>query len=184
MKGIRKSNLLISRLSPAATECHRMPTIQSPLFSIGQACDDACIAVFTNKEITIFKASDVTISHQKELIIQGHCADNKLWHIPVPKQSTHFANSACTQTNAKKPLTSLHVAAGYPPVTMFHKATDTGWFITWPGLSSPLIRKHLEQSIPTIMGRIQRARQGLRSTQASPLFTQDEPLDPPQSQID
>ena len=163
----------------------KIPTIQSPLFSIGQACDDNCIAVFTNKEVTISKANDISISCNKEPLIKGHQADNKLWCIPVPKQPTHLANSAHTQTNAKKLATFLHAAAGYPPLSTFCKAIDAGWFITWPGLSSPLIRKHLEQSVPTLMGRIKRVRQGLRSTRAppAPLFTQDEPLDPPRSRI-
>lgn len=157
IKGTSKGNLPISCLSPTATECHRIPTIQAPSFSIGQVCDDNCIAVFTNQAVTISKVSDINVTCMKEPTITGCQATNKLWNIPAPKQPTHMANSACTQVNANELAAFLHATAGHPALQAFCKAIDAGWFITWPGLSSPLIHKHLKQSIPTIMGKIQRA---------------------------
>ena len=129
VNGTSKGNLPIPQLSPTASECHRIPTIQSPLFSIGQACDDECIAIFTNKEVTISKANDISISHNEEPLIKGHQADNKLWHVPVPEQPTHAANSAHTQSNAKKLATFLHTCAGCPQIQSFCKETPWSGFV-------------------------------------------------------
>ena len=103
--------------------------------------------------------------------------------IPVPRVQKHYANSAYQQKNKKDLATFLHATAGYPPIKTFCKAIDNGFFSTWPGLSSELIRKHLDPSIPTIMGRMQRTRQGIRST-TPPEPEPEPPLEPPRSHMD
>jgi len=77
---------------------------------------------------------------------------------------TFCANSAYHQSNKKTLATFLHAAAGYTPNKTFYKAIDDGLYASWPGLTSKLIRKHLQKSIPTVMGRQKRMRQGIRST--------------------
>jgi len=107
--------------------------------------------------------------------------------IPVPLVQQHYTNSAYQQKNKKHLAAFLHVTAGYPPVKTFCQAIDNGFFSTWPGLSSDLIRKHLEPSIPTIMGQMQRTRQGIRSTskpEPQPEPEIEPPLPPPRSHMD
>ena len=43
-------------------------------------------------------------------------------------------------------------------------AIDRGYFITWPGLTSTLVRKHLPKDIATYKGHLKQERKGLRST--------------------
>ena len=114
---------------------------------------------------------------------------NGLWMIPVPQVQKHYANSAYQQKNKKDLATFLHATAGYPPIKTFCQAINNGFFSTWPGLSSDLIRKHLELSVPTVMGRMQRTRQGIRSTSKPAKTTEPEPepeppLPPPRSHMD
>ena len=60
--------------------------------------------------------------------------------------------------------TYLHLCAWSPAVDTWCKAVDRGFFVTWPGLSSPLVRKHLSKSLPTAKGHLQLTRKNLRST--------------------
>ena len=124
-----------------------------------------------------------------------------LWYIPVtalgkPNQIPTMpepqrqitAHSAYHQRNSQKLATFLHAAAGYPPISTLCKAIDAGFLATWPGLSSPLIQKHLEISVPTIMGRLKCTRQGIRSTHpinAPPKLDSEEAdtLEPPRSHM-
>jgi hypothetical protein len=178
MTGTSKGHLPIA-LPPSATECHRVPGLHTPLMGIGPVCDADCIAIFAATKMVIVKATDVEIKLTKPPIVVGKRTPPGLWFVPVPslhKPITHHTSaktpitalSAYTQSNSEKLATFLHATAGFPPVSTFCKAIDAGFFATWPGLSSPLIRKHLEISIPTIMGRMKATRQGLRSTRKQP----------------
>ena len=184
ISGTAKGNLTIPGLNTQATECHKINGIHTPLLSIGQLCDDNCIAIFNHNEVLIAKSNTVSIKINGKPLLKGLRATNKLWYVPIPTQPlpqpTHSANSAYHQPNAKKLAVFLHAAAGYPPVSTFCKAIDNGFLTTWPGLTSKLVRKHIEQSIPSIMGRMKRTRQGLRSTtRTPPQFNDTDTLEAP-----
>ena len=275
--GTSQGHLPINNLPPEATECHRVPNINMPLFSIGQSCDAECIAIFDKEKVIITKTTDVAINHKKSPILEGKRQPNGLWTLDIPKTTTlqkvqpliaptnnnnkrtiiiaptnnnnertiiiaptnnnHIekptiapsnnnntkspiiaqtnnnlpkipitapsdnnntknnnnvprpfcANSAYHQKNKKELAIYLHAAAGYPPIVTFCKAIDNGYYATWPGLTSELIRKHLPKSVSTIMGRQKRMRQGIRSTskqEEPPPAIEDLPLEPPRTNID
>ena len=48
----------------------------------------------------------------------------------------------------------LHRACFSPMVSTWTKAINTGYFTTWPGLTSSLVRTHLHKAIVTAKGRI------------------------------
>jgi hypothetical protein len=58
----------------------------------------------------------------------------------------------------------LHGAAGYPVPSTWIQAIESGHYNTWPGLTAPLVRKHLPKSPATVKGHMQQQRQGIRST--------------------
>ena len=58
----------------------------------------------------------------------------------------------------------LHRAYFSPVVDTWCKAIDAGYFTTWPGLTSKLVRKYLPTSIETDKGHLRLARQHIRST--------------------
>jgi len=100
---------------------------------------------------------------------------------------SHIAHSAYHQANQPALATFLHSTAGSPPLKTFCNAIDNGFFATWPGLTSKFIRKYLEKSVATVMGRQKRMRQGIRSTKEKlPVVPpiDDWPLPPPRSHID
>jgi hypothetical protein len=201
MHGTSKGNLPIA-LPSTATECHRVPGLHTPLLSIGQPCDAGCITIFSATKVAIVKAHNVEIKLKGPPVAIGTRIPPGLWYIPVPAiakpnqiptmpepQRQITAHSAYHQRNSQKLATFLHAAAGYPPISTLCKAIDAGFLATWPGLSSPLIRKHLEISVPTIMGRLKCTRQGIRSTHpinAPPKLDSEEAdtLEPPRSHMD
>ena len=55
----------------------------------------------------------------------------------------------CKQQNCADLAQFLHACAGAPVASTWCRAIDNGHFITWPGLTTQLIKKHLPPSIPT-----------------------------------
>lgn len=60
----------------------------------------------------------------------------------------------------------LHGACFSPSKDTFIKAINNNFFITWPGLTSKLISKHLLPSTATHSGHLRQEKQGLRSTKS------------------
>ena len=61
----------------------------------------------------------------------------------------------------------LHRCAFSPVVHTWTKAIGAGFFATWPGLTSELVRKHLPKSLATAKGHLKQDRQNIRSTKLS-----------------
>ena len=58
----------------------------------------------------------------------------------------------------------LHATCMSPVPSTFLKAIRNNNFITWPGLTTELITKHLPKTIATVQGHLKTERQGLQST--------------------
>lgn len=83
---------------------------------------------------------------------------------PTDRPLLAYAHSAYERRPKQELAVFLHATAGYPPAKTFCQAIDAGFFATWPGLTSTLIRKHLPKSVPSVMGRMRRHPKGVRST--------------------
>ena len=73
----------------------------------------------------------------------------------------------------------LHRCAFIPVVNTWTKAINAGFFATWTGLTSDLVRKHLPKSLTTAKGHLKQDRQNIRSTKLSVAAA---PLDLPSQQ--
>ena len=62
----------------------------------------------------------------------------------------------------------FHRACFSPVVSTLKKAIDAGYFNTWSGLASALVRKHLLKSIATAKGHIRQDHQNVRSAKPLP----------------
>ena len=91
-------------------------------------------------------------------------------------QAYVFANSAYHTNTLPALVQFLHRACFRPVVDTWCKTIDAGYFATWPGLTSKLLRKHIPTSIETAKGHLRIARQHIRSTRNQPTLTH-----PPQS---
>ena len=71
----------------------------------------------------------------------------------------------------------LHRCAFSPAVTTWTKAIYSGYFTTWPGLTSKLVRKHITKFMATSKGHLRQYRQNVRSTKTpdAPPTTPDAP---------
>ena len=83
-------------------------------------------------------------------------------------------NVIIKKDNKKEELAQfLHAACFSPVLSTFIKAIDNGHFVSWPGLTSKLVKRHLKPSIATSKGHINQERQKLQSTKQSNLNYQD-----------
>ena len=130
-------------LPPAATKTHVFPQLQSSsLVSIGQLCDDNCIAILDKQEINVYK--------NKQLIFKGHRnPSDGLWDIPLhpsrpiaaclpassPAPFQPVANAiSCRNKTCTELAQYHHATAGSPPIETFFAAITKGNFLTWPGI--------------------------------------------------
>ena len=68
-------------------------------------------------------------------------------------------------------LQFLHMACFSPVVDTWCKAIYTGYFTTWPGLTSRLVLKQLPKSSNTAKDHLRLSRQHVQSTSSQPPLT-------------
>ena len=120
----------------------------------------------------LLRNQDIDIHIKAKPVFTGYQAPNALWLAPLYNTGTttaaqpnlHLCNSAYTQANIKALTLFLHASLGYPPTKTLCKAIDKGFLATFPGLHSSAAQKHIQYSIPTIMGQLTQTRGGIRST--------------------
>ena len=64
----------------------------------------------------------------------------------------NFANSVYKQKTASDVIAHLHASTGYPLPDSWCAAIDKGFFTSWPGLTSAVVRKNLPKSMSTHTG--------------------------------
>jgi hypothetical protein len=160
---------LAPELSTQAKTGHIFDSLQSgSLISIGQLCDDDCVALFSKYDVKIIKDGQVIILGKRN-------PNNGLWNIPLapkapmplapPKVLSHSANGAIRHAQTKQDLANfLHACAFSPVPSTFLRAVQRGHFQSWPGLTPSLITKHLSKSLATSKGHLRMIQQNIQST--------------------
>ena len=78
------------------------------------------------------------------------------------------SHNAALIIRRQQPVTDLvryHHATCFSPVkSTFVKAVGSNSFVTWPGLTKPLIERHLPEQEATALGHMKQERSGLQST--------------------
>jgi hypothetical protein len=168
---LRATIPLAPELSDQAKEGHIFHNLQSgSLISIGQLCDDDCVALFTKYHVKLYK-------NGKVIIVGKRNSANGLWTIPLaPKQAlpnpkptnprrSHLANGAIRHASTKQDLAAfLHACAFSPIPSTFLRAVQRGHFHSWPGLTPSLITKHLPKSLATSKGHLRMQQKNIQST--------------------
>ena len=116
---------LSNKLTEKASVAYSFDNLKiGSLISIGQLCDDDCIAIFTKY--------DVQIIQRNEILIRGKRTDNGLWNIPLSNnQPTLVSNppeTAAEQQVANgiiKVNTTKRELADYYAATLFKPAKNT-----------------------------------------------------------
>jgi hypothetical protein len=156
---------LAKELSTKAKKGHIFDDLKSgSLISIGQLCDDDCIALLTKYDVKIYKNGKVIIVGQRNDV-------NGLWNVPLTLNETetpqvqHSANGAIRNIRTKQDLTAfLHACAFSPQYSTFLRAIRRNHFDSWPGLTTTLISKHLANSLATSKGHLRMEQQNIQST--------------------
>ena len=116
-----------------------------------------------------------------------YCPRKKIFLLPIgqspPQQSSQNSLTSANNIQISTLDTKQNLAIWYhricfcPVVTTWIKAIDAGFFSTWPGLTSKLIKKHLPPSVNTALGHLRHQYQNTRSTRIV-----EAPLPPPNLQ--
>ena len=150
--------LLFPQLSLAARRTNIFPALQNrALISIGQLCDDGFSATFSKDHLALVK-QDITINGK-------HDASNGIYYISLAPHSQPtvrntlslhipYAHSAYKISTNSDIFCYLHRAAFSPVISTWTAAIDAGYYTTWPGLTSQIVRKHLPKALTTDQGHL------------------------------
>jgi hypothetical protein len=152
------------------------------MISIGQLCDDNCVALFTRYNVKLYKDGNIIILGERN-------KNNGLWTIPLAPQAatlpplmrhtplspaSHSAKGAIRHARTKEDLAVfLHACAFSPLPSSFLRAFTRGHFSYWPGLTPAFITKHLPNSLAFSMGHLRMQQKNIQSTKP---ITTDLPL--------
>ena len=135
------------------------------LISIGQLCDHGFSTIFTAKYVSL-TGPNTTLTGTRN-------NDNGLYYIDLqsidPSPNTHLpqhspcSNNVHTLSTKSEIMQYLHRSAFSPFVSTWTTTITAGFFTTWPGLTSALVRKHLPQSLATAKGHPRQDRKNVRS---------------------
>jgi hypothetical protein len=140
----------------------------SSLISIGQLCDDDCVAILDKRRLQVFKNS-------KCILMGPRNKTDGLWDIvlplwnasatPVEARANQQINAIIHKNTSKTPLvTYLYGCCCSPRTSTWKKAIRNGNFITWPGIDDLSINAHLEDSVDSAKGHLDQERKNLQST--------------------
>ena len=176
--GIRSSHTCDIHLTDMpARQGHILPDLVHSLLSVGKFCDDGYQVLFDRNKCAILR------NHKP--ILQGHRDPvSRLWLMPLapPSNERHptlepsqaYGLSASSSSTKSELLQFLHASAFSPvPSTLIHAITKNH-FVTWPGLTTKAVRRHLPKSLATAQGHLDRQRRNTRSTKAPPPATPEE----------
>ena len=160
------------KLSDEAQAAYVVPGLKNAsLLSIGKLCDDNCLALFTKKNLFVFKNNN--------LILQG--LRNKcdgLWDVMFPtlnekesndnnmvktkEQSMNYIIQADqSQTDLAK---YLHACCFSPCVSTFQRAINNGNFLSWPAIETINFKRIIKTTIATEKGHLEQERSNLQTT--------------------
>ena len=164
--------LLSDKLSPSAQFAFVLDDLQTgALVSLGQLCDDNCIAIFAKCNVQLLK--------HNEVIVKGTRMPNGLWSILITQDKIHQANGMlCTGKPKQELATYLHAALGSPVPSTLLRSIRKARLTTFPGLTASLISKHLPEAVATVPGHQDQEAKHLRSSKGSL------PSAPPQNVLD
>ena len=120
---------------------------QQSLLSLGQFCDNGFVTILTKTNAYLIKHNDAII--KDATAIGARNFSNGLWDVNLAKNKTVIANyayeevcnSAYHMATIKDLIVYLHRACFSPTMSTWTQAIDAGYFATWPGLTSKLVKK-------------------------------------------
>ena len=166
-----KCTLNLPQLPTISREGHIIPVLAShSLMSVAKLCNSGCEVKFTK--------IDCQVKHLGRIVLRGRkCTRTGLWMIKLTNTANitpDISNTKQVQTTntliqpttehiinnviptSSKPILAMyhHQTLGSPPVTTIVKAYRNNQLITFPGLDSTIILRHLPPSRATSKGHM------------------------------
>ena len=152
----------------AARQAHVFPVLKhKAILSISQLCDHVFKATFEDTKVQLANA-DTTITVTCDLSNGLSFIDLRRPTVPVPRPLNSHASNAHKMTTKADLVQYLHCAAFIPVVSTWTQAIDYVFFVTWPGLTSDLVRKHLPKYVVTSKGHLRQDLKKANSTKKVP----------------
>lgn len=174
---------ITATMTKQAKEALVYPKIENEsLLSIGQLCDDNCVAIFTRQNLYILKDGVPILEGKRNYI-------DRLWDVHLKSKTNENSakqkeqlNYIVLQNQTKRDLAQfLHACAFSPAVSTLQAAISKGNFITWPGINTVNFKKLIKTTTATAKGHLDQERANLRSTKNTidmePLTQKDHFLD-------
>lgn len=168
IKSTHTAKLNMPRLPEQARHVHLFPDLTGSLLSIGLLCDNGLTAEYTADVVIIRDGADVVLTGTRS-------PRTRLWMIEMPT-ATPLDDSNCdsycaaatsiTNKTQAQIVDYYHKVLFSPTASTMQYAVDMG-YVTFPGLSSEMIRKYPPNTIATSFGHLNQSRQGVRSTKQS-----------------
>ena len=156
MESSHIAKLQLPGLNKQDMQIHFFPQIKTALLiSLGLLCDDV-------STITLDK-QDMSVQNNRQEIIKGtRKKQTEMWEVTLETQkSEDVANKILAQKNKPELAQYLHASLFISKRTSLLKASKQGLLKTWSGLTENIIKKHLEKSTNTTMGKLHMRRQVL-----------------------
>ena len=156
-KGILHLHPALSTTAQTATVLDKLRS--ASLISIGQLCDDNCVALFSKNNLQVFKNGQVVLEGKRNW-------NDRLWDINISNKH-ESANIILQQDRTKSDYaTYIHACMYSPAKSTLLQAIKKGYLVGFPGVTSELINKHLLPSPATAKGHLNQERRNLQSTKA------------------
>jgi len=159
-----------SSFSPKSTLAHTYASLQNPLISIGQLCDDDNFAIFTKTNCYILDSANFSPnmdSIKEHALITGlRDKSTGLWTIDTNqlRPPSALTNSVYHLRKIKDIITFHHQSLFSPVKSTWINAIKNGNFQSWPSLTATNVVNHLDPSTSTSKGHIKQIKQNIRST--------------------
>jgi hypothetical protein len=172
-------------LSPKARIADVLPGLRpNSLVSVGKLADANYTTIFHPQGIGVTVHNDtLRMNLLSKPVLHGWRDANGLWQLSNDeKNATHTTKSTMevaanvyTLPSIKQAIRYLHAAAGFPTRDTWVKAITNGNFVTWPGLTVDIVKRHYPESVETQKGHLKKQRQNVRSTKKK--ISEDVPLE-------
>ena len=168
MQASHQATLPLShQLNAQAQKTYVFPGLKNAsLLSIGQLCDNGCLALFDKYKLFIFK--------DNKIILQGfRNFYDGLWDVKFPRKVYSSKPQLAANAIIRKDRTKYDLANFYhgclfsPALLTLQNAIKQGHFITWPGMHKLHFSRLVTDTTNIDLGHLTQERQNLQSTKTT-----------------
>ena len=172
-KGKHVTRLPFEQMSEETTEADTFEEFETSLMSVGKTADDGNVSVFTERDVKVYKETDVLITCKGKPILIGRRDERGRYRIPLmqqkgiwqPRKPTkaarkflHQANSVYDLPSTEEVVKWMHATGRYPVKSTWIKEIKAGNFTGWPIINERTVAKYYPETKETPKGHLNQTR--------------------------